>query len=104
MTLHFITHGYIRLNQNMNSDSDPCVEKLTPDSSIGLIFLSRRIDFEAVMLLHSNMITRIQIVSKVLSRDLLINSTKLKFLVPLCIFLRKQKLVNYSSIHVLVYW
>ena len=54
--------------------------KLTPDSSIGLIFLSRRIDFEAVMLLHSNVITRIQIVS-VLSRDLL--NTKPKFLVPL---------------------
>ena len=80
MTLQFITHGYIRLE---HSDSDPCVEKLTPDSSNGLIFLSRRIDFEAVMLLHSNVITRIQIVSKVLSRDLL--NTKLKFLVPLSI-------------------
>ena len=84
MTLQFITHGYIRLDQkHKHSDSDPCVEKLTPDSSIGLIFLSRRIDFEAVMLLHSNVITRIQIVSKVLSRDLL--NTKLKFLVPLSI-------------------
>ena len=40
--------------------------------------------FEAVMLLHSNVIKRIQIVSKVLSRDLL--STKLKFLVPLSIY------------------
>ena len=36
------------------------------------------------MLLHSNVITRIQIVSKVLSRDL--PNTKLKFLVPLSIF------------------
>ena len=53
--------------------------------AIGLSFLSRRIDFEAVMLLHSNVITKIQIVSKVLSRDLL--NTKLKFLVPLSIFL-----------------
>ena len=35
------------------------------------------------MLLHSNVITRIQIVSKVLSRDL--PNTKLKFLVPLSI-------------------
>ena len=35
------------------------------------------------MLLHSNNITRIQIVSKVLSRDL--PNTKLKFLVPLSI-------------------
>ena len=35
------------------------------------------------MLLHSNVITRIQIVSKVLSMDLL--NTKLKFLVPLSI-------------------
>ena len=84
MTLQFITPGYIRLDQNMNTDSDPCVEKLTPDSSIGLIFLSRSIDFEAVMLLHSKNITRIQIVSKVLSRDLL--NTKLKFLVPLSIY------------------
>ena len=56
---------------------------MTPDSSICLIFLSRLIDFEAVMLLQSNVITRIQIVSKVLSRDLL--NTKLKFLVPLSI-------------------
>ena len=58
-------------------------KKLTPDSSIGLIFLSRRFDFEAVMLLNSNIITKIQIVSKVLSRDL--PNTKLKFLVPLSI-------------------
>ena len=35
------------------------------------------------MLLHSNVLTRIQIVSKVLSRDFL--NTKLKFLVPLSI-------------------
>ena len=84
MTLQFITYGYIRLDQNMNTDSDPCVENLTLNSSIGLIFLSRRVDFEAVMLLYSNVITRIQIVSKVLSRDLL--NTKLKFLVPLSIF------------------
>ena len=84
MTLQFITRGYIRLDQNMNTDSDPCVEKLTPDSSIGLILLSLRIDFEAVMLLHSNVIRRIQIVSKVFSRDLL--NTKLKFLVPLSIY------------------
>ena len=39
--------------------------------------------FEAVMLLHSNVITRIEIVSKVFRRDLL--NTKLKFLVPLSI-------------------
>ena len=77
MTLQFITHGYLGLDQNMNT------KKLTPDSSIGLIFLSRRIDFEAEMLLHSNVITRIQIVSKVLNRDL--SNTKLKFLVPLSI-------------------
>ena len=35
------------------------------------------------MLMHSNVITRIQIVSKVFSRDLL--NTKRKFLVPLSI-------------------
>ena len=81
MTLQFITHGYIRID---HSDSDPCVEKMTPDNSIGLIFLLRRIDFGAVMLLHSNGKTRIQIVSKVLSRDL--PNTKLKFLVPLSIY------------------
>ena len=79
MTLQFITHGYIRRSKHEHSDSDPCVEKLTSGSSIGLIFLSLRIDFEAEMLLHSNVITRIKIVSKVLSRDLL--DTKLKFLV-----------------------
>ena len=85
MTLQFITHGYIRLAQNMNTlILTHASEKLTPDSSIGLIFISRRIDFEAVMLLHSNFIIRIQIVSKVLSRDLFY--TKLKFLVPLSIF------------------
>ena len=84
MTLQFITHGYIRLDQNMNIlILTHASKKLTPDSSIGLIFLSRRKDFEAVMLLHSDVITRIQIVSKVLSRDLL--NTKLKFLVPLSI-------------------
>ena len=83
MTLQFITHGYIRLDQNKHSDSDPCVERLTPYSSISLIFLSQQIDFEAVMSLHSNVITKIQIVLKVLCRDLL--NTKLKFLVPLSI-------------------
>ena len=79
MTLQIITHG----SKHEYSDSDPFVEKLTPDSSVGLIFLSRRINFEAVMLLHSNVITRIQIVSKFLSRDLL--NTKLGFLVLLSI-------------------
>ena len=81
MTSKFITQGYIRLDQNMNTLILTHASKIDPDSSIGLIFLSRRIDFEAVMLLHSYVITRIQIVSKVLSRDLL--NTKLKFLVPL---------------------
>ena len=83
------------LSKREHSDSDPCVEKLTPDSYICLIFLSRRIDFEAVMLLHSNVITRIQIVSKVLSRDLL--NTKLKFLVPLSIY-------NLDSDHFKAVW
>ena len=84
MTLHYMTHGYIRLDQNMNTLILTHASKnLPPDSSIGLIFLSRRIDFEAVMLLHSNVITRIQIVLKVLSRDL--PYTTLKFLVPLSI-------------------
>ena len=45
------------------------------------------------MLLHSNNITKIQIVSKVLSRDLL--NTKLKFLVPLSIFYGK---VNFNNL------
>ena len=57
--------------------------------------LSRQIDFEAAMLLHSNVITRIQIVSKVLSRDLL--NTKLKFLVPLSIALKKRMCGTVSS-------
>ena len=84
MTLQFITHGYIKLDQNMNTlILTHATKKLTSDSSIVLVFLSRRIEFEAVMLLHSNVITRIQIVSKVLSRDIL--NTKLKFLVPLSI-------------------
>ena len=65
MTWQFITHGYIRLDQNMNTDSDPCVEKLTPDSSIGLNFLSRRIDFEAVMLLHSNLLCNVFLTFKI---------------------------------------
>ena len=84
MTLQFITHGYIRLDQNMNNlILTHAHKKLIPGSSIGLIFLSRRNNFEAIMLLHSNVITRIQIISKVLSTDLLY--TKLKFLVPLSI-------------------
>ena len=44
------------------------------------------------MLLHSNVITKIQIVSKVLSRDLL--NTIFKFLVPLSIFYGKVEFGN----------
>ena len=71
-------------SKHEHSEFDPCIEKLTPDSSIGLIFHLGQIDFVEVILLQSNIITRIQIVSKILSRDLL-NNTKLKFLVPLSI-------------------
>ena len=52
------------------------------------------------MLLHSNVITRIQIVSKVLSRDLL--NTKLKFLVPLsihCFMNWKEKFITYAFLN-----
>ena len=69
---------------------------MTQDSYIGLIFLSRRIDFEAVMLLHSNVITRIQFIPKVLSRDL--PNTKLKFLVPLSIVDIVTRVVLYGNV------